>query len=193
MTVLVPISVLGTLIVVLAVRLFVQSGETRQRPTVTVDDYANAREALNSVFLETALINRIFSVEDAEFVARAATADVACSFSNERKRLALQWFRKIRKEVARLMDLHLRLAGYTYDPSPMFELRLTAKYLSFMLASNIVLLLLWLLGPFKGTRCISYAIHTAGSFCTTFSLRLDQVNPARLLSGSESWHTDRPV
>jgi hypothetical protein len=186
MTVLVPISVLGTLIVVLAIRLLAQSGNRRQRPAVTVDEYANAREALDSVFVETAVIKRIFSVEDAEFVARSATPDVKCSFFNERKKLALHWFRRTRKQVARLMDLHLRLAGYTYDPSPGFELRLTAKYLTFVAVSNIVLLLLWLLGPFKATRSISYAIRTAGSFCTTFSVRLERVNPTRLSSGRES-------
>jgi hypothetical protein len=186
MTVLVPISVLGTLIVVLAIRLLAQSGNRRQRPAVTVDEYANAREALDSVFVETAVIKRIFSVEDAEFVARSATPDVKRSFFNERKKLALHWFRRTRKQVAGLMDLHLRLAGYTYDPSPGFELRLTAKYLTFVAVSNIVLLLLWLLGPFKATRSISYAIRTAGSFCTTFSVRLERVNPTRLSSGRES-------
>jgi hypothetical protein len=186
MTVLVPISVLGTLIVVLAIRLLAQSGNRRQGPAVTVDEYTNAREALDSVFVETAVIKRIFSVEDAEFVARSATPDVKRSFFNERKKLALHWFRRTRKQVAGLMDLHLRLAGYTYDPSPGFELRLTAKYLTFVAVSNIVLLLLWLLGPFKATRSISYAIRTAGSFCTTFSVRLERVNPTRLSSGRES-------
>jgi hypothetical protein len=186
MTVLVPISILGTLIVVLAIRLLAQAGNRRERPAVTVDEYAKAREALDALFVETAMIKRIFSLEDAEFVARSATLDVTRSFLNERKKLALHWFRRTRKQVAGLMDLHLRLAGYTYDPSPGFELRLTAKYLTFEAVSNIVLLLLWLLGPFKATRSISYAIRAAGSVCTTFSIRLERVNPTRLSSGRES-------
>jgi hypothetical protein len=186
MTVLVPISVLGTLIVVLAIRLLAQSGNRKHRPAVTADEYANARQALDAVFVETAVINRIFAVEDAEFIARSATPNVKCSFFNERKTLAVHWFRKTQKQIARLMDLHLRLASYTYDPSPGFELRLTAKYLTFVAVSNIVLLLLRLLGPFRATRSISYAIRAAGSFCTTFSIRLERVNPTRLSSGRES-------
>ena len=185
MTALFSILMLGTLILVLAIRLLADSENRRQGPTVTADEYANAREALDSVFVETAVIKRIFSVEDAEFVARYATPDVKCSFFSERKKLALHWFRRTRKQVARLMDLHLRLAAYTYDPSPGFELRLTAKYLTFVALSNIVLLVLWLLGPFKAARSISYAIRTAGSFCTTFSVRLERVNPTRL-SGRKS-------
>jgi len=186
MTGLVPISVLGTLILVLGIRLVAQSRNRRQSPAVTVDDYANAREALDSVFVETAAIRRIFSVEDAEFVARSGTRDVKRLFCGERRKLALQWLRRTQKQVAQLIDLHLRLASYTFDPSPRFELRLTAKYLTFVVVSNIVLLLLWLLGPFKATRSISYTIRTASSFCTTFSLRLERVNPTRLSSGRES-------
>jgi len=186
MTLLVPISLLGTLIVVLAIRLLAQSGNRRERPAVTVDEYAKAREALDAIFVETGMIKRIFSLEDAEFVAHSGTPDVTRSFLKERKKLALQWFRGTRKQVAQLMDLHLRLAGYTHDPSPGFELRLTAKYLIFVAVSNIVLLLVWVLGPFKATRSISYAIRAAGSFCTTFSVRLERVNPTRLSSGRES-------
>jgi hypothetical protein len=186
MTALVSISVLSTLIVVLGIRLLAQSGNKRQRPAVTTVEYANACESLNTGFVETETIKRIFSVEDAEFIARSAGPDVQCLFLKERKKLALQWVRKARTHVARLMDLHLRLASYTYDPSPRFELKLTAKYLTFVAVSNIVLLLLWLLGPFKTTRSISYAIRTAGSFCTTFRVRLERVNPTRLSSGRES-------
>jgi hypothetical protein len=180
------ILLLSTLIVVLAIRLLAQSGNRRQRPAVTIDEYATAREALDTVFVETEAIKRIFSVEDAEFIARSARPDVQCLFLKERKKLAHQWVRKTRTQVARLMDLHLRLASYTYDPSPRFELKLTAKYLTFVVVSFIVLLLVWLLGPFKATRSISYAIRTAGSFCATFSVRLERVNPTHLSPGRES-------
>jgi len=186
MTGLLPISLLSSLILVLGVRLLVQSLNKRQRPAVTIHDYSNAREALDSVFVQTAAIKRIFSVEDAEFVARSATPDVKRMFFNERRKLALQWLRRTQKQVAQLIDLHLRLASPTNDPSPGFELNLTAKYLTFVVVSNIVLMLLWLLGPFKATRSISYTIRMAGGFCTTFSLRLKRVNPTRLSSGRES-------
>ncbi len=186
MTVLVATSILGTFIVLLAIRLIVQSGSRRPRPAVTADEYADARQALDSVFVETAVINRIFSVEDAEFIARSAPPAIKNSFVNERKKLAMKWLRKTRKQMARLMDLHLRLASYTHDPSPEHEIRLTAKYLTFVTVLEIVLLLVWLLGPFKATRSIFYAIRTAASFCGTFSMRLERVNPTRLGADRES-------
>ena len=186
MTVLIPISVLGTLVVALAIRLLAQAGNGRQRPPVTVDEYVNARQALDSVFIETAIIKRIFSIEDADFIARCAKPAVKRSFLKGRKELALLCFRRIRKQVTQLMDLHLRLASYTYEPNPAFELRLTVNFLIFVAVSNVVLLLLWLLGPYKASRSISYAVRTTGSFCGTFTVRLGRVNPTSLSSGSES-------
>jgi hypothetical protein len=179
---LLSVLLLGTLILALSVRLLVQARQRNLSP-VTTEDYANAREALESVFVETATVNRILSLQDAEFIARSATPDVKCLFLNERKRLAMQWFKETRKQIARLMDLHLRLAAYTYGPNPGFELKLTANYLIFLSVSGSALILLWLLGPFRTTRVLSYTARTAGNFCSVFSLRLERVNPARLGSG----------
>lgn len=192
MTVLVPISILGTLILVVAIRLLMQSGN-RRGSSVTVEEYANARQALDSVLIETAIIKRIFSVEDADFIELSATACVRRSFLKERKQLAMRWFRKTRKQVAQLMELHLRLASYTYDPNPRNELKITVKYLTFVAAFNVMLVLLWLLGPFKASRGISYAIRTAGSFCSTFNIRLGRVNPTRLSPVENLWYTNGPL
>jgi len=182
---LLSILLLGVSILVLGARLLMQARPRKQTSPVTIEDYANARDTLESVFVETATIQRIFSVEDAGFVARWGTLDVKRLFLEERKRLALQWFRRTRTEVARLMDLHLRLAAYTYDPNPGFELKLTANYLIFMTLSSGAFVLVWSLGPFRATRVLSYAARLTGDFCSIFSLRLERVNPVRLGSGRE--------
>jgi len=184
---LVLILLLGALILTFAVRLLLQSLQAKidSRP-VTVDDFSKAREALDSALVAAAAVNRIFSSEDMEFISRSAPNDARRLFLKERKLLALQWLRLMQKQVAQLMDIHLRLAGHTYDPSPRFELRLTAKYLAFALFSYMVLFLLWVRGPFKATRGTAYTIRAAESFCSVFSLRLERINPARLSSGRES-------
>ncbi len=181
MTGLLAITVLGTLIVILGVRLVLQTSNTgSQRRSVTLEEFANAREALDAVFVETAAIERIFSNEDLEFISRSATPGVQRLFLNERRALAIQWLRKTQKQVAQLMDLHLRLAGYTREPSPRFELKLAAKYAIFFLVSNMLLLLLWLRGPFKTRRVVGYTVGVAGYFCTVFSVRLESVNAPHL-------------
>ncbi len=100
------------------------------------------------MFVETAAIERIFSAEDIEFICRSSTPEVQRLFLKERRALAVQWLRKTQKQVAQFMDLHLRLAGFTEKPSPGFELELTAKYVGFFVVSHLLLLLLWLRGPF---------------------------------------------
>jgi hypothetical protein len=177
MTGLLPIIVLGILIVVFAFRLTLQSSSLGAKShSVTMEEFANAREALDTVFVEAAAIERIFSPEDMKFISQSGTPKVQRLFRNERKALAIQWLRKTQKQVAQLMDIHLRLAGYTQAPSSRLELKLTAKYVAFFAASYILLFLLWLRGPFKAHRVLAYTSGIAGYFCTIFSLRLQNVS-----------------
>jgi len=171
------IVVLGILILFFGVLLVLQaSGNRRQDQPVGIEEFANAREALDTVFAESAAIERIFSTEDKEFIARSGTPEVQRLFLKERKTLAIQWLRKTQKQVAQLMDLHLRLAGYTGKPSPKFELKLAGEYAAFFVVSHILLLLLWLRGPFEARGIVGYTSDVAGRFCSVFSIRLKNVS-----------------
>ena len=173
---LLPIVLLGTLILILGARLALQASNVRtQSRPVTIEEFANAREALDTVIVETAAIERIFSSEDSEFISRSSTPKVQQLFLKERKALAMQWVRKTQRQVAQFMDLHLRLAGYTQEPSPRFELKLAAKYVAFIVVSYLLLLLLWLRGPFKARRVVGYTCGVAGYFCAICSMRLERV------------------
>jgi len=177
---LLPVVFVGTLILLLGLRLVLQSSSTpRQDHSVSMEELTKAREALDTVFVESAAIRRIFSPEDMEFVAHSGPHRAQHLFLKERKALAIQWLRKTQKEVALLMDIHLRLAGYTLEPSPKFELQLTARYFAFRIVSYLLLLLLWLRGPFKARRIVDYTVGVAGHFCTVFSVRLNSVNAPR--------------
>ena len=185
MTGLIPIVLLGILILIFSGRLLVQWSRKNRARLVTIEDYSNARTALDSVFAETAAIRRIFANEDMEFISQAGTDDVQRFFLKERKRLAIQWVRMTRNQVAHLIDLHLKLASYTYDPNPRSEIRLTVNYLCFILASSGLLILLWLFGPFKMVRVVAYTVRAAEYFCSVFSLRLEKINPVKLASARE--------
>ncbi|MGC0772966.1 MAG: hypothetical protein WB543_08530 [Candidatus Acidiferrum sp.] len=132
-----------------------------------------------------AAIKRIFATDDMEFVSHAGTGDVQRFFLKERKRLAIQWVRMTQKQVGHLMDLHLKLASYTYEPNPRSEMKLTVNYLCFILASNSLLVLLWLFGPFEVVRIAAYTVRVAEHFCTVFSLRLEKIDPVKLSSARQ--------
>ncbi len=180
MMALIPILLLGILILVFGGRLLVQWSRTNRARPVTIEDYSNARALLDSVFAETAAIKRIFASEDMEFISHVGTSDVQRFFLKERKTLAIQWVRMTQKQVAHLMDLHLKLASYTYEPSPRSETKLTVNYLCFILASNGLLILLWLFGPFEAVRIVAYTVRVSEYFCSEFSLRLEKIDPVKL-------------
>jgi len=182
---LVSIVLLGTLILIFSGRLLVQWSRRSHAQVVTIEDYSQAREALDSVFVETAAIKRIFANEDMEFISQAGTGDVQRFFLKERKRLAIQWVRMTQKQVAHLMDLHLKLASYTYEPSPRSEGRLTVNHVCFILASNGVSVFLWLFGPFKAVRIVAYTVRAAEYFCSEFRLRLEKIDPVKLGSARQ--------
>lgn len=180
MTGLITILLLGTLILVLIGRLLAQTASRRRARVVSIKDYHGARTALDSVFLETAAIKRIFAADDVKFITECGASDVQHFFLKERKRLGIQWLRMTKRQVAHLMRLHLKLASYTYEPIPEFEFNLTIKYACFILASNGLLVMLWLFGPFEAATVVSHTLGVAEHFFSAFSLRLEKVDPVKL-------------
>lgn len=175
------IVLLGTSILILGLRMALQASSARAvSPAVTMEEFVNAREALDTAFVEAAAIQRIFSTDDMQFIAHAGSPKVQRLFLQERKTLAIQWLRKTQKQVSQLMRLHSRLAGLSREPRPALELRLGFKYAVFVLASYLVLALLWLRGPFKARRIVAYTSGVAGYFCTVFSLGLENANLSQL-------------
>lgn len=171
-----PIVLLGALFLILGARLALQaSNARRENRSVTIEEFASAREALDTAIVETAAVDRIFSREDIEFISRSSTPKVQRVFLKERKALAMQWLRKTQRQVAHFMDLHLRLGGYTQEPTAKFELRLAGKYVAFIIVSYLLLVLLWLRGPFKTRRVVYYTCGVAGHFCAICSMRLERV------------------
>jgi hypothetical protein len=180
MTGLIPILLLGTLILVFCGRLLLQWSKGRHSQAVTIEDFSRARAALDSMSLEAMATRRIFAIDDMEFIVGKGALELEHFFVKERQSLAIKWLRLTQKQVAQLMDVHLRLASYTFEPSPRFEFRLTINYVCFVVVSNALLTLLWLRGPFNAVRIVSYTLSVADYFCSVFSLRLEKTNPVKL-------------
>jgi len=147
---------------------------------VNIDDFADAQEGLESLLLTFAAVERVFAPEDLDFVTRQARPEIERQFRQQRKALAISWLQYTRQTLARLMDLHLRLAIYTYEPSPAFEFRFAIDYVRFITVCRLLLILVWLLGPFRARSIGGYMITSAAQFCAVFGRRLENINPARL-------------
>jgi hypothetical protein len=180
----IPVLLAGLLVLILCIRLVIQLWGSDRRE-VSVDDFSKAREALDSILIQTAAINRILSNDDLDFVSRSGQVDVRRLFLKERKRLAMDWFRKIKRQVRYLMNIHLRLAARAPLSSLHLEFTLYLRYVLFMVVCNCVLLLFWSLGPFEAKRTLVYVIRGVEGFFTTFSARLEGINTAQLSSRRE--------
>ncbi len=179
MSQLVPVVLLGLLLLALLARW----GRRSSGRAITIDEFSEAQKGLSTLqwdLVQTGPVGRIFAQEDLHFICSQTTRRVQRLFQHERKRLAISWLRHTRQQVKRLMDLHLKLASYTFDPSPAVELALAIDYLSFIAVCHLLLVLLWFRGPFRVRKIADYAIAAAHSLCTVFSSRLENINPARL-------------
>jgi hypothetical protein len=182
---LLPVVLLGALILVFGLRLvgqiFVGNSEG-----ATIEDYSRAGVLLDSVFIEADIMKRILSSDDVRFIAGKGTYEVRKLFYSERKSLALRWVRRTQAHVSDLLKLHLKLASYTSKPMRKFELDLSVKYLVFKLISNVVLAVIWIVGPFRAAMVVTYILDSAGYFWNIFRLRHFDVQGSRLASGSGS-------
>jgi hypothetical protein len=175
-----PVVLLGTSILVLCGRLVLQWSKNRHAKPVTIEDFSRARAVLDSMSLEAMATQRIFATEDMQFIARTGTPELQHLLVKERQSLAITWLRLTQKQVAQLMDLHLKLASYTVEPTLGFEFRLSVNYLCFVVVSNALLMLVWLRGPFRAVRIVGYTMGVAQYFCSVFNTRLEKTDPVKL-------------
>lgn len=127
-------------------------------------ELAGARDALADLQLDLppqALVERIFSSQDSDFVSRHALPPVQRIFLQERKVVALAWLRHTRKKVEQIMDFHRRTVRRHISLSPAFEVKLAINYMLFLLMCGILLCLIWLSGPFRVWRMVGYAAAVA--------------------------------
>lgn len=177
---LIPVIILGSLVLVFSGRLLLQWSKNRHAQPATAEDFSRARGVLDSMSLEAMATKRIFAIDDLEFVARHGTSKVLRLFVEERRLLAVSWLRLTQKQVEQLMEIHLKLASYTFEPSPRLEFRLTINYVCFLVVSNALLLFLWLRGPFNAVRIVGYALAMTDYFRSVFRLRLEKTDPVKL-------------
>ena len=147
---------------------------------VTIEQFSRAQEAVDALIGVFSLGKRIFEVGDMKFISRQPSLEARRVFLLERKALAISWLRHTRRQLAYLMDLHLKLASYTYQPNPRSDVRLWIEYRMLAFACDSLVVLVWIRGPFRLGTIVGYTLSTVNELCAVFSLRLEDINPALL-------------
>ena len=147
---------------------------------VTIEQFSRAQEAVDALIGVFSLGKRIFEVGDMKFISRQPSLEARRVFLQERKALAISWLRHTRRQLAYLMDLHLKLASYTYHPNPRSDLSLWFEYRIFALVCDSLVAVVWIRGPFQLGTIVGHTLSAVNEFCAVFSLRLEDINPALL-------------
>lgn len=162
----------------LAVLLYWTRGNGHEE--VTTEEFSRAQEATHSLLEEFCLARRLFELDDVRFISRQPSQQARRVFLEYRKTLALTWLRQLRRQLTRLKELHLRLASYTNDPSPKVDLGFLTNYVIFATACDILIVLVWIRGPFKAGMIASYTLSSLNELCALFSHRLENINAGLL-------------
>lgn len=103
----------------------------------------------------------IFGPGDWRLVAQATPREFANGFYNERTLLALEWIRKVRSRMRKLVGEHRRAVRVRPDVATTSELKLAFEFLSFELASGILYYLIVLRGPSGATNLLDCYLSSA--------------------------------
>lgn len=128
------------------------------------------------------LAKRIFALDDWDFVSRRAPPAVQRLFTKERKALAFVWLRNTRRIVGKLMDFHRRRVRGNSDLNPLTEVKLGLNYLFFLLVCNVLMGMIWAIGPFRARAMALYAADRAEHIAYVFGGFVSRLGPAFLHS-----------
>lgn len=148
---------------------------------VTTDDFLQVQEAVNTLVGELSLAARLFEPDDMRFVSQQPSQDARRLLLEDRKVLALSWLWQLRRHLRRLKELHLRLASYTNNPSPKVDLGFLTDYVIFAAACDILIVFVWIRGPFEARIIARRTLSSAMELYALFSRRLENID-AELLS-----------
>jgi hypothetical protein len=151
-----PFLVIGLLLIVLVIFLLGRSRATDQ----ALSEPAKNEEALTALQTEPVpqeLLERIFGAEDWDYICVHEPESIQRLFQDERKRLAISWLRRMRRQVRTLLRFHKVHAAKAAGLEPLSEIKLAFDYCLFQLFCGLLIGLIWLRGPTHARRLVGLA------------------------------------
>jgi hypothetical protein len=144
-------------------------------------------ESLQLGLLPAKLVDQIFGEQDLTYVATIGSNEIRSLFLSERKRLALTWIRRVRKQVRALKDFHVSRSRMFTQMSRWREMSLALDFAGLEARCRVLQLLLLCRGPYAAPDFARRTAATAGRVCSTLDQSLAFLTPSIPVSlGSES-------
>lgn len=151
---------------------------------------AEVLEALSALELAVPprpLRERIFALEDWEFISNQAAHNTQRLFLKERRRVALSWLRETRKKVGEVIALRRTAVRRDRELRPAVEIKLATDYGFFFLVYVLLHTLIWLGGPFGARRMVGFAANLAEEVSLSTARLLVELDPARFAGMKAEW------
>ncbi len=160
------------------------------RAAGSAGELVTAKRTLESVqlgLLPAELVDQIFGERDLTYMATIGSNEIRSLFLSERKRLALTWIRRVRKQVRALKDFHVSRSRMFTQMSRWRELSLALDFAGLDARCRVLQLLLLWRGPHAAPDFARRTAATAGRVCSALDQSLAFLTPSIPVSlGSES-------
>jgi hypothetical protein len=127
-----------------------------------------------------ALLEQCLSVDDLNFVKCLNSRRVLRLLLHERRRLAREWLRLMRRESVRLFRLHVHMVRHSEELRPSVEFRLGVSVATFFIVYGAMVAVVSLYGPVR-TRTLLDSLHYLGNILSNCGGRIAAVTSPR-------WH-----
>jgi hypothetical protein len=146
-----------------------------------------ARQALNTLqsgLLPAELLARIFDQADLNYVKSQSTPEIHDLFIEERKRVALLWVNRVRKQVLSLRQFHLGSARFYARLNPVTEFSLFVDFTRLLVACRMLEVFVHLRGPYAAPRIVGATAATAAKVCNVSQESLAFLTPVYAARGA---------
>jgi hypothetical protein len=143
--------------------------------------FVEARDSLQTLqrgLLPQDLIHRVFDRRDLEYVTQKLSPDIQKVFLAERKRISLQWVRRVRLEIQNLMYFHRGHSRFLVEIGFWTELRLALNFAGLLLACRTLETLFYFRGPYAAPGMVNATVAAADRLCTVSERSLAFLNPS---------------
>ena len=176
--------------IALLVLLFMAMRRQPSHAAGSAGELVTAKKTLESLqlgLLPAELVDQIFGQRDLTYVATIGSNEIRSLFLSERKRLALTWIRRVRKQVRALKDFHVSRSRMFTQMSRWRELSLALDFAGLEARCRFLQLVLLWRGPYAAPDFARRTAATAGRVCATLDQSLAFLTPSMTVSlGSES-------
>lgn len=149
---------LGAGCILLVGVLLVLRGKSAARALASAPELALFEEGADIPACPGGFVDRVFSHQDAGYIAAANSTQLTKLFRRERKQVALAWVQQTALIIQRAMDEHRAIARVSRDLEPVTEIKLWFLYYRLMFVCGSLHLAVQALGP-GGLRAVATYAH----------------------------------